>query len=123
MKLTRLDDFPRSYSGHGGDILAVRSDRRGVEFIKLNTSKGEKGDQGDTGLPGADGVGLPGTDGLKGKSAYEIAVDHGYPGTEEQWLESLKGEIPDREYLLKALNLHDEGYTSEEILEYLSEED
>ena len=30
--------------------------------------------------------------GLDGKSAYEIAVDHGYVGTEEEWLASLKGE-------------------------------
>lgn len=27
----------------------------------------------------------------KGKSAYEIAVDEGYSGTQEEWLESLKG--------------------------------
>lgn len=36
--------------------------------------------------------------GLDGKSAYEIAVEHGYVGTEEEWLESLKGkdgETPD----------------------------
>lgn len=26
-----------------------------------------------------------------GESAYQIAVDHGYVGTEEEWLESLKG--------------------------------
>ena len=35
---------------------------------------------------------------LDGKSAYEIAVEHGYVGTEEAWLESLKGkdgETPD----------------------------
>ena len=25
-----------------------------------------------------------------GKSAYEIAVEHGFTGTEEEWLESLK---------------------------------
>ena len=29
--------------------------------------------------------------GLDGKSAYEIAVEHGFVGTEEEWLESLKG--------------------------------
>ena len=39
--------------------------------------KGEKGDKGDNGT--------------NGKSAYQIAVDNGYSGTEEQWLESLKG--------------------------------
>ena len=30
--------------------------------------------------------------GLDGKSAYEIAVEHGYVGTEEQWLASLHGK-------------------------------
>lgn len=30
--------------------------------------------------------------GVDGKSAYEIAKEHGYTGTEEQWLASLKGE-------------------------------
>ena len=30
--------------------------------------------------------------GLDGKSAYEIAVEHGYVGTEEEWLESLHGK-------------------------------
>ena len=32
------------------------------------------------------GVGEP------GKSAYEIAVEHGFEGSEEEWLASLKGE-------------------------------
>lgn len=31
-------------------------------------------------------------DGTDGKSAYEIAVDNGFEGTESEWLESLKGE-------------------------------
>ena len=30
--------------------------------------------------------------GLDGKSAYEIAVEYGYVGTEKEWLESLKGK-------------------------------
>lgn len=34
---------------------------------------------------------LAGQDGAKGKSAYEIAVDNGFEGTEAQWLASLKG--------------------------------
>ena len=37
----------------------------------------------------ADGNGLRGED---GKSAYEIAKEHGFEGSEEEWLESLKGE-------------------------------
>jgi len=31
-------------------------------------------------------------DEIHGKSAYEIAVIHGFKGTEEEWLESLQGE-------------------------------
>lgn len=31
-------------------------------------------------------------DGVDGKSAYQIALDNGFEGTEEEWLESLKGE-------------------------------
>lgn len=33
-----------------------------------------------------------GVAGEDGKSAYEIAVEHGFEGTEAEWLESLKGE-------------------------------
>lgn len=47
------------------------------------------------GLPGRDGRdGIPGKDGENGrdgKSAYEVAVDNGFVGTEQEWLESLKG--------------------------------
>lgn len=35
------------------------------------------------------------TVGIAGKSAYEIAVDHGFEGSEEEWLASLKGEKGD----------------------------
>lgn len=31
--------------------------------------------------------------GLDGKSAYELAVEHGYVGTEEEWLASLHGKV------------------------------
>ena len=34
---------------------------------------------------------MQGANGTDGASAYEIAVAHGYEGTEEEWLESLKG--------------------------------
>lgn len=44
---------------------------------------GSKGPKGDTGERGP-----------VGKSAYEIAVENGYPGTAEQWLASLKGGQP-----------------------------
>lgn len=36
--------------------------------------------------------------GPAGKSAYEIAVDNGFEGTQKEWLESLKA-IADFEYI------------------------
>ena len=38
---------------------------------------------------------MDGKDGADGKSAYQIAVDAGYTGTETEWLASLKGEKGD----------------------------
>ena len=38
------------------------------------------------------GSGAPGAPGKDGKSAYQIAVDNGFSGTEAEWLLSLKGE-------------------------------
>lgn len=63
-----------------------------AEYISDNKEelKGDKGDKGDPGTPGNDG--MDGTDGTDGKSAYDIAVAHGFVGTEAEWLESLKGE-------------------------------
>lgn len=47
-------------------------------------------------LPSEDGgeiiQGPKGDPGADGKSAYEIAVDNGFQGNEQQWLESLKGD-------------------------------
>lgn len=36
-------------------------------------------------------VNVKGDEGDEGKSAYEVAVDNGFIGTEEEWLESLHG--------------------------------
>lgn len=35
-------------------------------------------------------VDIDGIPGAPGKSAYQIAVEHGFEGTEEEWLESMK---------------------------------
>lgn len=46
--------------------------------------------------------GIPGVQGRQGddgKSAYEIAKEHGYTGTEAEWLESLKGTGGDKHYI------------------------
>ena len=58
--------------------------------------------EGDGYLPG-DGTGESGAD---GKSAYEIAQEHGFEGTEEEWLASLKG---------------DPGYTPVKGMDYFTE--
>ena len=61
----------------------------------VNGKDGCDGRNGADGLPGKDGKdgadGLPGRDGIDGKSAYIIAVEHGFTGTENEWLQSLKG--------------------------------
>ena len=36
-------------------------------------------------------AGINGADGADGKSAYQVAVDNGFTGTEAEWLDSLKG--------------------------------
>ena len=62
--------------------------RNGVDGLP-----GKDGKSGADGLPGRDGI-----DGIDGKSAYIIAVEHGFSGTETEWLQSLKGAdgiIPD----------------------------
>ena len=51
---------------------------------------------GDSLLVGPDGpVGPEGPQGPEGKSAYEVAVENGFTGTEEDWLASLKVAIDD----------------------------
>ena len=42
------------------------------------------GPEGRQGIPGA--TGANGVDGVNGLSTYEIAVKHGYTGTEEEWI-------------------------------------
>lgn len=68
---------------------------------------GKDGTNGLDGKDGKDGVnGLDGKDGIDGKSAYEIAVDNGYSGTEVEWLESLKGKQGDS-YILTETDKQD----------------
>ena len=62
---------------------------------QLASLKGDKGDKGDNGKDGADGYtpvkDIDYFDGVNGKSAYQIAVDNGFIGTEADWLTSLRG--------------------------------
>ncbi|UGL60475.1 lipase acylhydrolase domain protein [Staphylococcus phage vB_SurM-PSU4] len=57
----------------------------------LKGDKGEQGKQGKQGTQGKDGInGKDGIDGNDGLSAYQIAKEYGYNGTEQEWLDSLK---------------------------------
>ena len=62
--------------------------------------QGLKGDTGDTGLQGPQGLkgdtGATGAAGAAGKSAYQLAVDAGFAGTEAQYLASLVGPKGDK---------------------------
>lgn len=63
----------------------TESTPKSVTFkISVDTVAGEKGDKGDKGDTGNDGA--------DGKSAYQVAVDNGFVGTEQQWLASLEGQ-------------------------------
>lgn len=55
--------------------------------------------------------------GNNGKSAYEIALDNGFEGTEEEWLESLKGESG------KNGTNGQDGHTPVKGVDYFTEED
>ena len=77
----------------------VGTETEWLESLKgVDGKDGCDGRNGVDGLPGKDGKngadGLPGRDGINGtdgKSAYIIAVEHGFSGTENEWLQSLKG--------------------------------
>lgn len=72
---------------------------RQIVSLKVSQGGGSKGKDGKSAYEIAVEHGYQGTEeqwleslkGADGKSAYEIAVEHGYVGTEEQWLASLKG--------------------------------
>jgi hypothetical protein len=55
-------------------------------------AKGDKGDTGDVGPQGPKGdKGDTGDAGAQGKSAYQVAQDTGFTGTEAEWLATLVG--------------------------------
>lgn len=62
---------------------------------------------------------------IDGKSAYEIACDHGFVGTEEEWLESLVGDITksaeDFANVAEKAAMDAQAHTSEQIEQWLNE--
>lgn len=70
--------------GHTPEITV--SDAGTLVVDGIDTNKSLIGPRGENGLPGKDGVA-----GQDGKSAYQVAVDNGFDGTEVEWLRSLHG--------------------------------
>jgi hypothetical protein len=66
------------------------------------------------------GSGGSGADGKDGASAYEIAVEHGFEGSEEEWLESLKGEKGEKG---DKGETGDAGHTPVKGIDYFTESD
>lgn len=60
---------------------------------------GKDGEKGEIGPQGPQGIqGEQGPQGPQGLSAYQVAVNNGYTGSESDWIESLKGtdgKVPD----------------------------
>lgn len=97
-KIADVHDGKDGADGKSAYQIAVDNGYPGTEQAWLASLKGDKGDtgeKGDTGAAGKDGRdgtdGAAGRDGVNGASAYEIAVQHGYGGSETAWLESLHG--------------------------------
>lgn len=64
------------------------------EYVLINTNNVEDPDDAKVYLKTQNGwkfiVDLSGMQGIQGWSAYEVAVKHGFVGTEEEWIQSLK---------------------------------
>lgn len=89
-----LEDFTSNDRFIIVDDGKARQMTRGTfeEWLNENV-KGERGEQGVAGRDGVNGTkGADGKDGRDGLSAYQLAVNGGFVGTEPQWRASLKGD-------------------------------
>ena len=93
--LEKIQSTSKGTDGKSAFEIAVEHGFVGTETEWLESLKGvdglpgKDGKNGTDGLPGRDGI--DGINGSDGKSAYIIAVEHGFSGTENEWLQSLKG--------------------------------
>ena len=115
-----VDEFLLSLIGEKGDAGAkvelqtsathvqwrYASDTVWIDLIPLEDLRGPQGLHGEQGLPGLNGTdgvngtdgadGINGTNGVDGKSAYQVALDGGFVGSQSQWLASLVGPKGDK---------------------------
>lgn len=99
--LNFYQNYPTKVSGFENDAKYISQNNVAVVMQRLidrgllTDIKGPKGDPGETGPAGPQGLqgetGPQGIQGELGKSAYDLAVENGFEGTEEQWLQSLIG--------------------------------
>lgn len=98
-RYSTLDELMAAHpTGNEGDAWAVGSaedndiylwDVDTAAWTNIGSLQGPPGPAGQDGEQGKDGA--PGPAGADGESAYQIAVDNGFTGTETEWLASLKG--------------------------------
>lgn len=102
------------------ELIVTYSDETKETIGTLKTIKGDSGKDGAIFTPSisADGIlswtndqGLSNPEPMKisGKSAYDIAVDNGFKGSEKEWLDSLKGT--------GTCDCTETAYTDEEVQE------
>ena len=105
--LQKIQSASKGLDGKSAFEIAVEHGFVGTEMEWLESLRGTDGKDGLPGKDGADGLpgrdgtngkngvdgknGIDGINGSDGKSAYIIAVEHGFSGTETEWLQSLKG--------------------------------
>ena len=95
-KSTSLEvPIPQNIKGPKGDVgLTGSQGPRGPKGDKGEVGpQGLRGDKGDKGVNGSNGTN--GTNGTNGKSAYEVWLDSGNIGTEQDFILSLKGQKGD----------------------------
>ena len=90
-RIAAIPAGPRGEKGDPGE--SIKGDKGDPGDVGQKGDQGERGADGARGGDGKDGgPGVAGDAGQAGKSAYQLAVERGFTGTELQWLDSLSGK-------------------------------
>ncbi len=102
-KIAEIQSGVNGKDGLSAYEIAVENGFVGTVSEWLESLKGADGLPGKDGINGIDGAngvdgkdgadGQNGADGENGKSAYEVAVENGYTGTAEEWLQSITPDL------------------------------
>ena len=95
------DEGPKGEVGDKGERFTF-DDLTDAEKLQITGADGDKGDKGDDGTEGPDG-----------KSAFELAQNAGFVGTEAEWLVSLNGSDGDKGQSGEKGDTGDEGSKGE----------